>query len=197
LALLKFGESLPETDVEIAEDVFILRAPDAQKLVEPLRLARVAVKPVSVQVKPGEVVTFSAAGEDQYGEPFPLSDVEWTAGGTIDATGRFVAGPEAGFFLVHGVAGTFDVTTDVRIVTKTDVLPEPGMEPPIRWRGAVPPQKWMNFYTKVLTRFASNPELKLEGFFQVPVAGAEQRKAKTDETKTALRELGLSEDIES
>jgi hypothetical protein len=198
LALLKFGESLPETDVEIAEDVFILRAPDAQKLLAPPRLARVKVRPASVQIKPGEIVTFSAEGEDQYGQPLPLSDVEWTAGGgTIDATGRFVGGPDAGFFAVHAVAGTFDVTTDVRIITTTEPPPPPGVEPPIRWRGTVPPQKWMNFYTKVLTRFASNPGLKLEVSFQVPVAEADQRKAKTDETKTALRELGLSEDVES
>ena len=33
----------------------------------------------------------------------------------------------------------------------------------IAWRGTVPPQKWMNFSTKVLSRFAATPGLKLRG----------------------------------
>ncbi len=64
----------------------------------------------------------------------------------------------------------------------------------LRWQGEVPHQKWMNFYTKVLSRLVSKADLKLQVRFELP-AGSE---ASTDleETRTALRELGLSEDLE-
>ncbi len=58
--------------------------------------------------------------------------------------------------------------------------------------GTVPPQKWMNFYTKVLSRFASYPGLTLEVSFRV-APGEEVTEAKIEEAKAALRELGLSE----
>jgi hypothetical protein len=53
----------------------------------------------------------------------------------------------------------------------------------------------MSFYTKVLSRFVGAKGLKLEVKFEVP-SGDAVTKAKIDETKTALRELGLSEDLE-
>ena len=62
----------------------------------------------------------------------------------------------------------------------------------LRWRGTVPPQKWMNFYTKVLTRFASSPELKLEVSFEVPI-DRDQAQSKADETRSGLKELGLDD----
>ena len=52
----------------------------------------------------------------------------------------------------------------------------------------------MNFYTKVLSRFVGAKGLKLEVKFEVP-AGDAVTKAKVDEAKTALRELGLAEEI--
>ncbi len=64
----------------------------------------------------------------------------------------------------------------------------------IRWRGTVPPQKWMNFYTKVLTRFASSPDLKLEVSFEV-VIDREQAQSKANETRSGLKELGLDDGI--
>ena len=53
--------------------------------------------------------------------------------------------------------------------------------------GAVPPQKWMNFYTKVLTRFASSPDLKLEVSFEIPIDSEQaQSKQRMDMPLTAL-----------
>ncbi len=63
------------------------------------------------------------------------------------------------------------------------------------WTGEVPAQKWMNFYTKVLTRFASTPGLKLKVTFEAPADGA-QAKAKMEEARAALRELGLDDNIQ-
>jgi hypothetical protein len=53
----------------------------------------------------------------------------------------------------------------------------------------------MNFYMKVLSRFAHTPGISLRLDFSVP-AGDGLSDAKMDETRTALRELGLDERIE-
>jgi hypothetical protein len=63
------------------------------------------------------------------------------------------------------------------------------------WTGEVPHQKWMNFYTKVLSKFAATAGLKLT--LRVEVAPPEGiSPQKVDETKVALRELGLKDTIE-
>ena len=59
----------------------------------------------------------------------------------------------------------------------------------------MPPQKWMNFYTKVLSRFAANPGLKLRVTFDVPAEG-EQGQAKADEARSGLKELGLDDNVQ-
>ena len=59
----------------------------------------------------------------------------------------------------------------------------------------MPPQKWMNFYTKVLSRFASSPDLELSVSFQVPVE-EDQARVKADEARAGLKDLGLDDDVE-
>ena len=62
------------------------------------------------------------------------------------------------------------------------------------WTGEIPAQKWMNFYTKVLSKFASSRGLKLTLKVEVsPEGGVSKQKA--EETKSALRELGLDDNI--
>jgi hypothetical protein len=64
------------------------------------------------------------------------------------------------------------------------------------WSGEVPHQKWMNFYTKVLSKFASTAGLTITLRVEVaPVEGVSPQKV--DETKVALRELGLKDSLES
>lgn len=72
--------------------------------------------------------------------------------------------------------------------------PPPGRKT-VRWSGTVPPQEWMNFYTKVLSKLASDPDLALKVTFEVP-AKHEQAESKADETRTGLRELGLDDDVQ-
>ena len=62
------------------------------------------------------------------------------------------------------------------------------------WTGEVPPQKWMNFYTKVLSKFAAAKGLKLKLTVEVSPEGG-LSKQKIEETKSALRELGLNDDV--
>jgi hypothetical protein len=201
LKLEKLQESLLDAEVEISDDVFILKSEDPQKLKEPPRLAQLVVRPEHVVLPPGEQASFTCSALDQYGQPFPTPAVTWAApGGSITAEGVYKAVDGAGLFTVRAAAGEREAVAEVR-VTPADghpgdrdgdkVEPQPGQRM-IRWRGAVPPQKWMNFYTKVLTRFASSKDLKLEVSFEVPV-DRDQAQAKADETRSGLKELGLSD----
>jgi hypothetical protein len=143
LQLERFKTSLAEADVEISDDVFILKAEDAQKLLEPPRLAQLLVQPPQASMKPGQQQSFTCSARDQYGQhssPLPHQHV-------------------------------------------------------IRWSGEIPPQKWMVFYTKILTRFVSTKELKLRVSFEVPAEG-DQGAAKANETRTGLKELGLDDNVD-
>jgi hypothetical protein len=67
--------------------------------------------------------------------------------------------------------------------------------PRLVWSGDVPHQKWMNFYTKVLSKFAAGAGLKLTIRIEVaPPEGVSSQKV--DETQVALRELGLKDTLE-
>lgn len=66
----------------------------------------------------------------------------------------------------------------------------------LKWSGDVPPQKWMNFYTKVLSRFVTGSGLKLTVGVEVTPEGGVS-KQKVDEARSALRELGLDDDVKS
>ncbi|MFM6038753.1 MAG: ATP-binding protein [Sphaerospermopsis kisseleviana] len=89
---------------------------------------------------------------------------------------------------------------------KSQDEPEPTKEPEIitpvalpkllKWSGVITPQKWMNFYTKVLTKFATNKDLKLTLKVEVLVEG-EIATQKIEETKVALSALGLNNDVET
>ena len=73
--------------------------------------------------------------------------------------------------------------------------PPPGLEiAGFSWTGEISPQKWMNFYTKVLSRFATAGGLKLTVTAEVEPPGGITM-SKLDETKVALRELGLPEHL--
>lgn len=64
----------------------------------------------------------------------------------------------------------------------------------LNWSGEIPSQKWMNFYTKVLTKLGINSDLRLTVKVEFNPAGGVSSQ-KVDEVKTALRELGLSDKI--
>ena len=197
LKLEKLKESLFDSDVEISDDVYILKAEEAQKLREPPRVAQIHVRPEHVVAKIGEQAAFSCSGIDQYGQPIAVGNVQWSAsGGTVDSTGLFTAADHGGAFTVRAIADACEAIAEIRVATMEEpaTLPPPPGAAFIRWRGTVPPQKWMNFYTKVLSKYAISPELKVEVSFEVKVE-RDQADAKAAETKSALRELGLDEGL--
>ena len=201
LKLEKLKDSLFDADVEISDDVYILKADEAQKLREPPRIAQVLVRPDHETVKTGDQIAFSCSGIDQYGQTFAVSEVQWSAtGGTIDTKGLFTAGDHGGAFTVKAQTVGIEALAEVRITTDDEPTPPPPPPPPgtsfICWRGNVPSQKWMNFYTKVLSKFATAPDLKIEVSFKVEV-NHEQTASKAAETQSSLRELGLQERVDT
>src|SRR5262249_18690000 len=148
-------------------------------------------------------LSFTCSGRDQYGQPSAIGRVQWSAnGGTIDDQGLFSAGSEPGQYSVRAEANGLEVIAEVRVRAPGAAGgggrpgdPGPG-KALIRWEGDVPPQKWMNFYTKVLTRFASNSDLKLRVTFEASVE-SEQANAKSSETRAGLKELGLNDNVSS
>ena len=197
LKLEKLKETLFDVDVEISDDVFILKVEDAQKLREPPRVAQIQIRPERVTLKVVEQATFSASAFDQYSQPIAVPEIIWTAtGGTIDGAGLFTAGAIGGAFIAKANADGIEAIAEIRVATQDEVpiqAPPPGASF-IRWRGNVPPQKWMNFYTKILSKFATSPDLKVDVSFEIKV-DREQVDSKSSDTKAGLRELGLDDDL--
>ncbi len=165
---------------------------------------RLTVDPPRVELRPGEHAVFAVKGTDQRGQPFAISSASWSVasgtGGTVDAAGKFTAGDELGVFSVIATKDGVEGRAAIQIVAKTAATGAASGgtgakgKASIRWSGSVPPQKWMNFYTKVVTRFANTPGLTISVSFNVP-ADQEQSKAKANETRAALKELGLDDSV--
>ena len=134
-----FGRDLAPADVEISDDVFIIRKETAD-----------AYK--AAQAAPGETK--------------PSATIP--GGRTGAATG----------------AGTTEPTATTAQPVQAETVPR------IEWTGDVPPQKWMNFYTKVVSKYAAGQGVSLKVTFKAcPEGGISTRKV--EETKASLRELGL------
>ena len=177
--------------------MFILKADDARRLLEPPKLARLKVAPEYVTIKTGEKATFTVTGVDQYDQPFESGPVLWSAtGGEISDRGEFTADDDPEAFAVTAIAGGIDNSAQVRVTKESEPGPGPGPARPgksvIRWSGTVPPQKWMNFYTRVVSKYAANPELRLKVSFEVAVSDDEFAN-REQETRAALGELGLDD----
>lgn len=199
VTIVKFRESVADADIEIADDLFILKAEDAQKLLEPPRTALLKVLPNPASIIVGERVAFSAEGQDQYGQRATIGAVRWEAtGGTIDQNGVFISGAEAGLFNVtaraDGAEGMAQVRLSIKSASETWNLKTPASgQQMLHWSGTIPPQKWMNFYTKIVSKHVSSPGLKLSVSFEIPVDSTTHT-AREQEMRAALNELGLSDD---
>lgn len=173
---------LLETDIEISDEYVILKAEDARKLKEPPRLTRIEIRPSVVSLKPGESTSFAISGFDQHGHDIAFPSASWTAsGGEIDTQGRFTAGG-IGTFQIHARVESFEAFAQARVAEETSIDPK---KKGLSWRGSVPPQKWMNFYTKVLSSLVSQPGLQIEVRFVVPPSDG-NTEARIEAIKTAI-----------
>jgi len=192
-----FGETLHPSAIEFSDRMFIITEKEARIQVEEPKLARLEIRPSRVQLKPGESYNLSVQGFDQHERSFAVGEVVWEAQGcSVSPTGQVVVKEREGYYTVSVQADDVKATAEV-MVAKEKHKPPP--RPEIKrspagglvWQGQVPPQKWMNFYTRVLARFATQPDLNLTIRFEISEGVTPQ---KADETRVALRELGLDED---
>ena len=191
-----FNAPLPSTEIEFSDEMFLVRAEDAKIHVEPPKLTALHISPSEATLFPGKEQSFTVKCMDQHGREMPLTKVEWAAtAGKIDSQGRFSAGQQEGGVTITVSAGNLSATATVT-VAKSPVKPPPTTNGKLVWTGDVPSQKWMNFYTKVLSKFSSGKGLKLTVKVEASPEGGVS-KQKIEETKTALRELGLNEDVKS
>lgn len=144
-----YGTGLLPDEVEINEDVFLIRKETAD-----------AYKAAQTTPPP----------------PAPITDsgTQPVTGGNTSADGPTPA----------PAAGTGQTPEPV----------QPELFPHIEWSGEVPAQKWMNFYTKVVSKFAAGQGVKLKVTFEAMPEGGVS-KQKLEETRAAIRELGLDGDV--
>jgi hypothetical protein len=203
-----FETELTADDIDISDEMFIITAEEAAKHKEPPKLTMVQVSPDRQTVKPGAKLSFSVSGLDQHGRQMQLSDITWeVTGGEIDSKGVFTAGNDEGQFSVKAIVDGIDGTATVHVAAKKPDTDDGdgdggGDTPPkleqtnIHWSGQVPAQKWMNFYTKVLAKYATSGEMTVTVSFDVkPEGGVTPQRI--EETRTALRELGLEDSVDT
>jgi len=192
-----FNSSLDASDIEISEEMFIIKAEEAKKHIEPARLTSVVIYPSSVYLEPGKNVTFTLKGFDQHSREMAVKGVKWTAtGGKIQEDGVFAAGSDEGDFIVTASVDGFTTNAGITIskVGKPAIPTEQkGDFKKLWWSGTVPSQKWMNFYTKVVSRFAVDKGLKITVTVETSPSAISAQKI--EETKVALRELGINDDV--
>ncbi|MFP4106945.1 MAG: ATP-binding protein [Phycisphaerae bacterium] len=202
-----FEEDLTPADIDITDELFIVTAEEAKKHIEPPKLAVLQVSPERQSVKPNAKLSFSARGLDQHGRTMQVNGVAWEAtGGEIDDKGVFSAGEDEGQFsikaVVEGIEGGATVFVTAQREGDSDGNGDRGDAPPppqqtsILWSGQVPAQKWMNFYTKVLAKYATSGEMTVTVSFDVKPEGGVTPQG-IEETRSALRELGLDDALDS
>lgn len=195
-----FQESINASDIEISDDMFIITGEEAKKQIEPPKLTRLEISPANILIQPGKSHGFLAKGFDQHDNAIEATGIDWAAqGGNIDGKGVFRADKEEGNFKI--TASVAKLTAYAEVVISKEVVPPPPPPPPkpeeikkVKWSGELQPQKWMNFYTKVLSKHVTSGALKIT--LNVEINQTEGiSKQKIDEMKTALRELGMEDDI--
>jgi len=185
-------QGMAEEEVEIADDVFLTKeriSPPAPK--PPVRIE---IRPKEAEVGVVGGCQFAIAGFDADGRAVAVGNAKWeTTGGRIDDEGRFEAGKKTGVYSVKAIVGAL---SDEAKVTVSDIAPPP--PPPgkktIQWSGTVPPQKWMNLYTRVFSPLVNKANLRLEVSMEAECEG-QAAQEQLERIRVALRELGLDENV--
>ncbi|MGA2363409.1 MAG: DUF499 domain-containing protein [Candidatus Aminicenantales bacterium] len=192
-----FKKQLGVGDIEISDDSYLIKAEEAEKNIKPPELTQIRISPSQAFMQTGKRQSFTVKGLDQFGREFDVGKVEWTAtGGQIMNDGVLQAGKDEGSFFVTAKVGKISGQAIVSI-GKEDVTTKISTAAPnanrLSWAGEVPAHKWMNFYTKVLSRLAKGSNLSITVSFEVTPEGGVSDQI-VNETKAALRELGLDDE---
>lgn len=198
-----FNTSLSPSDIEISDDMFIISAEEARKNIEPPKLTVLEISPQNIYIEPGKSYGFLVKGLDQHSRAMEIDKVIWKAdGGTVDDKGIFKAGAVEGTYKISASVGSLTTRAEIVISKEEKKLfpPEPeaikDTYQKLSWQGEIQPQKWMNFYTKVLSQYATGNGLKITLKIEIaPSEGVSKQKA--EDTKVALKELGLDDKIDA
>lgn len=196
-----FNQQLVSPDIEISDDMYILTSEEARKNIEPRKLTKISIIPSDVFIEPEKSYSFIAKGYDQHEDEINIDSILWnTSSGSITDAGVLTVEETEGIYKVTAKSGGVIASATATVKKKDDTIihipgptPRPG-KTKISWSGQIDKKKWNVFYTKVLAKFAANPNLTITVKFEVEEegSGAEQKK---EETKTALKELGLEDNV--
>jgi hypothetical protein len=171
-----FKQTCSAKDIELTDDMYIIKGETAEAVLAQAQAQKVA--PVAPTPSITTVTPVKENGvpyiTDPQPNPMPPISPPVIQPGLLDPT---INGNEPDLGAIDGDDEILDTITQ------------------LAWEGDIPAQKWGNFYMKVLARFANTHSLKLHVRAEItnPQGISSQ---KTDELKAALRELGLSDEID-
>ena len=194
-----YKKSLSPDQVEIDEDLYLIKSEEAEKHIKPPELARILISPSNAFIQPGQKQSYIIKGLDQFGREMQLDEFEWSvSGGQISKEGVYTAGPDEGNFFITAKSRKISGTTQLVVSKQKEPTATPTPQDKqqiIKWYGEVPALKWMNFYSKVLTKFVRHGSLKISVSFETSSTDGFSPE-QVEELKGALRELGLKDGIE-
>lgn len=204
-----FKKQIKESEIEVSDEVFLIKSEDAeaylQKITAPPQLTTMTLSPSSVNLTPQGKQAFTVMAKDQYNQPITIEKLQWQAtGGTIDEQGVLTAGKEAGNFTVTATVENLSAIASYSIVVESSKIDpkkitehdeDSKSNDTLAWKGEIIPQQWTVFYTKVLTKFASDKNLCLTLIAEFTLTG-DIPSTINENTKAALAELGLENHLE-
>lgn len=192
------GKSINASEIEISDDVAILKSEDARKYEEPRTLNRIVLTTPKKNLLPEEEIQIQAVGYDQFNERLFIENIDWsTTSGDISSAGLLKSPSNEYSFTVSatssGVTGTIDLYVNKDNNEDDESLPTG--KKVIKWSGEIPYGKWMVFYNKILSKQISKTGFKVSVSFEFELERNDVTET-LENIKSELHELGLDTRIE-
>jgi hypothetical protein len=194
-----FKETIAIQDIEISDDIILIKQEDAEnyqrKITQPPVLSEIIIEPTNLTLKPGESYQVNPKGRDQYGEEIPLTNIQWQInGGEINKDGVLIAGDNTGSYSIMAEVNGVK-TSKIFTIEKPTKPPLPPTISKIKWQGEINPQKWSQFYMKVLTKYVTSDAIDMNISVTLSLNGRFSEQMQ-QEMQSALQELGLNTNIQ-
>lgn len=200
-----YKSQISSLEIEFSDEHFLIPKQKAEE--ELVRrsidttVAKIILEPAEVDLCFGQQYPFNVKILNSNNEVIPGKRVDWeVTGGKINSNGLYLAGETEGTYEVHARCNGVDCVAEVT-VKPGDIPPPPPPPPPppitsLNWKGTVDPLKWMNIYTRLLIKMqnSGNLDVSLDISLKNPEEGISQEVV--NEIKIALKELGLTENLE-
>ena len=141
---------------------------------------------------PGATASFIVRGFDQHGDDYPTREPHWSSsGGHVDGSGHFAA-ESPGFYTV--TVEDSGRSAEAHVQVSTVVVQPRSAAGGFSWSGQIPPQKWTQFYTRVLTKLVGKSGLEIRVQLRIPPDAGVSETGR-DEVAVALHDLGLDDEV--